>query len=66
MGLDAKDIARIILNGFKAAFLPFHIKQSYLRRISAELENFVKEPLSVVPEAQRELLRVGEPEQPVA
>lgn len=66
LGLDVKDIARIVLNGFKAAFLPFHIKQGYLRRISAELESFVNDPLSVLPEAQRELLRAEEPEQPVA
>ena len=66
MGLDAKDLARIVLNGFKAAFLPFHIKQGYLRRISAELEAFVREPLSVLPDAQREVLRPGEPQQPVA
>jgi adenosine deaminase len=58
MGLNAKDIARIILNGFKAAFMPFHIKQGYLRRISAELAGFTEEPLSVLPEAQRaQLLR---------
>jgi len=65
LGLDAKDIARIVLNGFKAAFLPFHIKQGYLRRISAELENFVRDPLSVLPEAQRELQR-SDVQQPVA
>lgn len=53
MGLSAADIARIILNGFKAAFMPFHIKQSYLRRISGELQGFIEEPLSVLPEAQR-------------
>jgi adenosine deaminase len=50
--LGPKDIARIILSGFKSAFLPFHIKQEYLRRVSAELERFVAEPLSVLgPEA---------------
>jgi adenosine deaminase len=45
MGLDAKGIARLILNGFKSAFLPFHIKQTYLRRIAAEIEGFVENPL---------------------
>jgi adenosine deaminase len=53
MGLHARDIARIILNGFKAAFLPFHIKQAYLRRISAELQGFIEDPLSVLPDPQR-------------
>ncbi len=53
MGLGERDIARIILNGFKAAFMPFHIKQGYLRRISAELQGFLGDPLSVLPEAQR-------------
>jgi len=53
MGLNEKDIARVILNGFKAAFMPFHIKQGYLRRISDELAGFVSDPLSVLPEAQR-------------
>jgi adenosine deaminase len=53
MGLSAKDIGRIVLNGFKAAFMPFHIKQGYLRRISAELAGFMEDPWSVLPESQR-------------
>jgi adenosine deaminase len=52
MGLSARDIARVILNGFKAAFLPFHIKQAYLRRISTELAPFIDDPYSVIPEGQ--------------
>ncbi|MCG8556179.1 MAG: adenosine deaminase [Proteobacteria bacterium] len=44
MGLEAKDIIRIILNGFKAAFLPFHIRETYLRRIAKELESFERDP----------------------
>ena len=36
MGLDPRDISRIIISGFKSAFLPFHIKQVYLRRVAAE------------------------------
>jgi adenosine deaminase len=50
LGLECKDIARIILAGFKSAFLPFHIRQQYLRRVSAELERFVKDPMSVLGE----------------
>lgn len=47
MGIDARGIARLILNGFKSAFLPFHIKQAYLRRIAAEIEGFVQNPLAL-------------------
>lgn len=63
MGLTAKDVARVILNGFKAAFMPFHIKQGYLRRISDELTGFVADPLSILPESQRaQLPRSDRPE----
>jgi adenosine deaminase len=61
MGLHARDIARIILNGFKAAFMPFHIKQGYLRRISDELAGFIADPLSIVPESQRSPVVTGAP-----
>jgi len=37
MGLDQQDIHRIIINGFKAAFLPFHQKQVMVRTVSREL-----------------------------
>ena len=39
MGLDRDDIHRIIINGFKAAFLPFHQKQTMVRSVSRELSN---------------------------
>jgi adenosine deaminase len=48
MGLQPRDVARIVLNGFKSAFLPFHIKQVYLRRIAGELERFVENPMGAV------------------
>ena len=48
MGLEPQDIKRIILNGFKSAFLPFHVKQAYLRRVADELKRFVDAPLSVL------------------
>jgi adenosine deaminase len=38
MGLNLTDIRQIILNGFKSAFLPFHVKQQYLRKVSDELD----------------------------
>jgi adenosine deaminase len=37
MRLNAQDIHRIIINGFKAAFLPFHQKQTMVRSVSREL-----------------------------
>jgi adenosine deaminase len=37
MGLDLSDLRQIILNGFKSAFMPFHVKQQYLRKVSDEL-----------------------------
>jgi len=56
MGFEPKDIARLVINGFKSAFLPHHIKQRSLRRISVELEGFLRDPLSVLPDATHELL----------
>ena len=38
MGLSLNDLRQVILNGFKSAFLPFHVKQQYLRKASDELE----------------------------
>jgi adenosine deaminase len=40
MGLELSAIKRMIINGMKAAFLPFHIKQSMLRRLVKELDAF--------------------------
>jgi adenosine deaminase len=40
LGLGLRDIKQIILNGFKSAFLPFHVKQQYLRKASEELAAF--------------------------
>jgi adenosine deaminase len=48
MGLGPADISRIIISGFKSAFLPFHVKQVYLRRVAAELERFSENPVSVL------------------
>jgi adenosine deaminase len=43
MGLAMPDLKQIILSGFKSAFLPFHVKQQYLRRVSEELRAFPDE-----------------------
>lgn len=40
MGMSVSEIKHIIMNGFKGAFLPFHQKQAYLRRIARELTAF--------------------------
>ena len=43
MGFTFDDLKQVILSGFKSAFLPFHVKQQYLRRVSEELDAFVHE-----------------------
>ena len=43
MGLSLTDIKQIILSGFKSAFLPFHVKQQYLRTVSEELAAFTED-----------------------
>jgi len=43
MGLTLQDLKQIILAGFKSAFLPFHVKQQYLRSVSEELRAFTDE-----------------------
>ena len=40
MGMSLSDIKSIIVAGFKSSFLPFHIKQSYLRQVTDELLRF--------------------------
>ncbi|WP_437589824.1 adenosine deaminase [Sorangium sp. So ce1000] len=40
MGFGLKDIKATIVAGFKSSFLPFHIKQAYLRRVTEDLERF--------------------------
>jgi adenosine deaminase len=50
MGMSLRDIKTMILAGFKSAFLPFHVKQNYMRKVTEELSRFsedgtVKAPL---------------------
>jgi len=40
MGMSLADVKSIIVAGFKSSFLPFHVKQAYLRRVTDELERF--------------------------
>lgn len=47
MGLPYHEIRRILIHGFKAAFLPFHVKQAMLRQVTQELERIeAAEPLA--------------------
>jgi adenosine deaminase len=34
------DLKQIVIAGFKSAFLPFHVKQNFLRRVTEELKAF--------------------------
>ncbi|MDB4940572.1 MAG: Adenosine deaminase [Labilithrix sp.] len=43
MGLSLDDLKQVILSGFKSAFMPFHVKQQHLRKVSEELNAFVHE-----------------------
>jgi adenosine deaminase len=58
IGLTLDDIKRIITNGFKSAFMPFHQKQAMLRRIAKELEAFKDESPTDGVEARPEMPRV--------
>jgi adenosine deaminase len=40
MGLSIADLKQCIVGGFKSAFLPFHVKQQYLRTVTEELKAF--------------------------
>lgn len=40
MGFTVADIKSMIVAGFKSAFLPFHVKQQALRRLSKDLKRF--------------------------
>jgi len=51
MDMSLEDIKAIVVSGFKSAFLPFHIKQAYLRQVTEDLEHF-KEDGTVLPMPQ--------------
>ena len=40
MGLGVDAMKHIVLNGFKASFLPFHEKQDLMRSVAKELARF--------------------------
>ncbi len=45
MGMNLADLKQIITAGFKSAFLPFHVKQQYLRTVTEELKSFSDDEL---------------------
>ncbi len=49
MGMPLSDIKSVLLNGFKSSFLPFHIKQSYLRHVAQDLTRFTEDGLIAAP-----------------
>lgn len=40
MGFSLDDLKTIVTAGFKSSFMPFHVKQAYLRQVSDELRRF--------------------------
>ena len=50
LGFTMDDMKQVIMNGFKSAFLPFHVKQHMMRKVSEELKAFASDgPPSVIP-----------------
>jgi adenosine deaminase len=49
LGFTLADIKQCIVSGFKSAFLPFHVKQQYMRKVSEELKGFIDDTLVSVP-----------------
>ena len=47
MNMTVAEVKHMILNGFKATFMPFHLKQALLRRINKELAQFSDDGQSV-------------------
>jgi adenosine deaminase len=52
MGFTLADLKQVIVSGFKSAFLPFHVKQQYLRKVSEELRAFSEDMLPSIPTPQ--------------
>ncbi|MEZ4266260.1 MAG: adenosine deaminase [Myxococcota bacterium] len=40
---DAMDVKQLVINGFKSAFLPFHERQTILRRVNQEVTALIEE-----------------------
>lgn len=46
LGFTLDEIKQMIVSGFKSAFMPFHLKQDTLRRITRELDAIVEPPMT--------------------
>jgi adenosine deaminase len=55
MGFTLADLKQVVVSGFKSAFLPFHVKQQYLRKVSEELKAFTEDMLPSIPLSSKEL-----------
>ncbi|MCB9729356.1 MAG: adenosine deaminase [Deltaproteobacteria bacterium] len=45
-GFDATQVKQLIINGFKSAFLPFHERQTILRRVNQEVSALIEEEVA--------------------
>lgn len=54
LGFSLSDLKEVIMSGFKSAFLPFHVKQQYLRKVGEELAGFTEENLPSIPAPKKE------------
>ena len=61
MGMTFQDLKQIVTSGFKSAFLPFHVKQQYLRKVSDELRTFDDQHLSQPPMSMSGIASQGAP-----
>lgn len=52
MRLAAEDMRKIVINGFKSSFLPFHEKQQLLRQVARELEQIDAADFGEVPTSE--------------
>ncbi|MBS2018405.1 MAG: adenosine deaminase [Deltaproteobacteria bacterium] len=55
LGFTMRDLKQVILSGFKSAFLPFHVKQQYLRRVSEELKAFPDDLVDPAAQSSRDV-----------
>jgi adenosine deaminase len=59
LGFTMADLKAVVLSGFKSAFLPFHVKQQYLRKVSEELKCFQDDGTKVLPPAPSSRHEIG-------
>jgi adenosine deaminase len=62
MNMSLLEIKQLIIAGFKSSFMPFHIKQTYLRNINRELKRFQSDgTITDAPIPSSKELHSGEP-----